>query len=340
MASNNFDIKELNNFKKISYELGKNNQLVQAAGGNTSIKSENSILIKASGKWLINSLKKDIFVELNLTSIKNKINKSKDDNFLNDIISNNNLRPSTETSFHGLINYKYVLHVHSTSTIANSIYLDSEKLLKKLLGNDIVYVPYVRPGFPLTMIMKDLINNNSKVIILENHGLIVAGNVLNETYELLLETHNKLDKIINNIEKDLIDQKFLKIPEYIQKNNHKYNIFKTNNENLLLTFSKSFYPDHVIFLGPGIPLFKSPEDANKFISNLSNKKIQLPPYLIVNHFGLFENNNVVPASREMLDCFIEVLLRIDFNRNQKYLTNEQENELLNWDAEIYRQSIN
>ena len=60
----------------------------------------------------------------------------------------------------------------------------------------------------------------------------------------------------------------------------------------------------------------------------------------MNHFGLFENNNVVPASREMLDCFIEVLLRIDFNRNQKYLTKEQENELLNWDAEIYRQSIN
>ena len=340
MANNSFDIKELNNFKKISYELGKNNQLVQAAGGNTSIKSENSILIKASGTWLINSLKKDIFVELNLASIKNKINKSKEDNFVKDIISNNNLRPSTETSFHGLINFKYVLHVHSTSAIANSIYLDSEKLLQKLLGKDIVYVPYIRPGFPLTMVMKELIKNNSKVIILENHGLIVAGNNLNETYELLLETHNKLDKIIYNIEKDLIDHKTLNIPKYIQKNNHKYNIFKTNNESLFLTFSKSFYPDHVIFLGPGIPSFKTPEDANKFIFNLSNKNIELPPYLIIKNFGLFEKNNVVSASREMLDCFIDVLLRIDFKRNQKYLTKEQENELLNWDAEIYRQSIN
>ena len=57
MANNNFDTKELNNFKKISYELGKNNQLVQGAGGNTSIKSGSSILIKASGKWLVKSLK-------------------------------------------------------------------------------------------------------------------------------------------------------------------------------------------------------------------------------------------------------------------------------------------
>ena len=340
MANNNFDIKELYNFKKISYKLGKNKQLVQAAGGNTSIKSDNSILIKASGTWLINSLKKDIFVELNLTSIKKKINQCKDDNFIEDIISNNNLRPSTETSFHALINFKYVLHVHSTSLIANSIYYESEELLKKQLGNDIVYVPYIRPGFPLTMIMKDLIDNNSKVIVLENHGLIVAGNNLNETYELLLETHNKLDKIINNIDNDSIDQKFLNIPKYIQKNNHKYNIFKTNNESLLLTFSKSFYPDHVIFLGPGITFFKSSVEANKFISDLSKKNIQLPPYLIIKNFGLFENNNVITASRDMLDCFIEVLIRIDLNLTQKFLTKEQENELLNWDAEIYRQSIN
>ena len=265
MANNNFQIKELKSFKKISYALGQNSQLVQAAGGNTSIKSKNSMLIKASGTWLINSLKEDIFVELDLSSIKNKIKISKDDNFMEDIISSNNLRPSTETSFHGLINFKYVLHVHSTATIANSIFLESEKLLKKKLDNNIVYVPYVRPGFPLTMIMKNLIKEDSRVIILENHGLIVAGDNLNDTYQLLLETHNKLDKIINKYENEIKTHNFFNIPEYSQKNDYKYKIFKTENENLLSVFSKSFYPDHVIFLGPGIPLFNSPEDAKDFI---------------------------------------------------------------------------
>ena len=340
MANNNFDTKELNNFKKISYKLGKNNQLVQGAGGNTSIKSERSILIKASGKWLVKSLKNDIFVELNLNSIKRKINQSKDDNFIEDVIFNNNLRPSVETSFHALIDFKYVLHVHSIATIANSIFYESEKLLKKILGDDIVYIPYVRPGFPLTMVMKNLIKKDSRVIILENHGLIVAGDNLDNTYQLLLQVHRKLDKIINTYSIENINDSILNIPGYTQKNENKYKIFKTDNKNFLSAFSKSFYPDHVAFLGPGIPFFDSLNDAKTFILNLSKKNIQLPPFFIIKKFGLFENSNVILVSKEMIDCFIEVLLRINFNLTLKSLTKEEENELLNWDAEIYRKSIN
>ena len=340
MANNNFDTKELNNFKKISYELGKNNQLVQGAGGNTSIKSESSILIKASGKWLIKSLKNDIFVELNLNSIKRKINQSKEDNFIEDVIFNNNLRPSVETSFHALIDFKYVLHVHSIATIANSIFYESEKLLKKILGDDIVYIPYVRPGFPLTMVMKNLIKKDSRVIILENHGLIVAGDNLDNTYHLLLQVHRNLDKIINTYNIENFNDSILNIPGYTQKNENKYKIFKTDNKNFLSAFSKSFYPDHVAFLGPGIPFFDSLNDAKTFILNLSKKNIQLPPFFIIKKFGLFENSNVILVSKEMIDCFIEVLLRINFNLTLKSLTKEEENELLNWDAEIYRKSIN
>ena len=340
MANNNFDTKELNNFKKISYELGKNNQLVQGAGGNTSIKSGSSILIKASGKWLVKSLKNDIFVELNLNSIKRKINQSKDDNFIEDVIFNNNLRPSVETSFHALIDFKYVLHVHSIATIANSIFYESEKLLKKILGDHIVYVPYVRPGFPLTMVMKNLIKKDSRVIILENHGLIVAGDNLDNTYQLLLQVHRNLDKIINTYNIENFNDSILNIPGYTQKNENKYKIFKTDNKNFLFAFSKSFYPDHVAFLGPGIPFFDSFNDAKTFILNLSKKNIQLPPFFIIKKFGLFENKNAILVSKEMIDCFIAVLLRIDFNLTLKSLTKEEENELLNWDAEIYRKSIN
>ena len=42
----------------------------------------------------------------------------------------------------------------------------------------------------------------------------------------------------------------------------------------------------------------------------------------------------------MIDCFTEILLRLRLDNEIKYFTQEQENELLNWDAEIYRQTIN
>ena len=109
MGNSSFTDLEISKFKEVSYKLGKNPSLVQAAGGNTSIKSDKSMLIKASGTWLINSLNKDIFVEVNLPSINQKISNEHDDSFEEDIISKNNLRPSLETSFHALINSSLII---------------------------------------------------------------------------------------------------------------------------------------------------------------------------------------------------------------------------------------
>ena len=72
MENNNFNHQEILDFKNISYKLGSDLSLVQAAGGNTSMKSNDSMLIKASGTWLSNSLKEDVFVEVDLNSIKSK----------------------------------------------------------------------------------------------------------------------------------------------------------------------------------------------------------------------------------------------------------------------------
>ena len=284
--------------------------------------------------------RKDIFVEVDLNSITEKINNGKEDNFIDDIISKNNLHPSSETSFHALINRKYVLHVHSTATIANAISQSSGFDLRKYLDEDFIFVPYCRPGFTLTMEIKKLILPSTNILVLENHGLIVAGDDIEDTYKLLLKIHEKLDLIRN--EKLGLDypEKITNIGGYIHKNTDKYKLFSTQNEKLFSLFSKSFYPDHVIFLGPGIPTFSEENEANEFIQNLKRKNINLPPYLIIKNKGLFENTLAIPAAKEMIDCFLEVLLRIDLSKSLKFLSNHQESELLNWDIEIYRQSIN
>ena len=341
MENTNSSIEEdLKKFKEVSFKLGSDKNLVQAAGGNTSMKINNSMFIKASGTWLQDSLEKDIFVEVNLKSIQNKIQNEIDDNYVDDITSNNNLRPSVETSFHALINYKYVLHVHSTSTIANAVYLNSEKLLKEQLGQEIACVPYARPGFPLTLLIKKHINVDTQIIILENHGLIIAGDNLEKTHDLLIDIHNKLDVIFNKDYPIYAGNKNIEISGYTQKNDEKYKIFQTSNHKLLEIFSKSLYPDHVIFLGPGVPLFKSSENLKKFIFETQEKGINPPPFIILEKYGLYESHQCVAAAREMIDCFVEVLIRINLGNEIKSLSKNQEDELLNWDAEKYRQTIN
>jgi len=47
-------------FLKYSKEIGMDPSMVQAAGGNTSLKQGNTMWVKASGKWLLDA-QSDVF---------------------------------------------------------------------------------------------------------------------------------------------------------------------------------------------------------------------------------------------------------------------------------------
>ena len=47
--------------KEYCAEIGRNSQLVQGPGGNISWKDGSTLYIKASGKWLANAKKEEIF---------------------------------------------------------------------------------------------------------------------------------------------------------------------------------------------------------------------------------------------------------------------------------------
>ena len=51
---------------RVSAELGANRLLIQAAGGNTSVKSDGVLWVKASGRWLAKALDEPIFAALDL----------------------------------------------------------------------------------------------------------------------------------------------------------------------------------------------------------------------------------------------------------------------------------
>ena len=54
--------------RSLSANLGSDPLLVQAAGGNTSLKTDGVMWIKASGTWLRDALAKDIFVPLDVAA--------------------------------------------------------------------------------------------------------------------------------------------------------------------------------------------------------------------------------------------------------------------------------
>ena len=108
----------LKKLKFISSKLGKNPLLVQGAGGNTSIKIEGSMHIKASGTWLSSADRDAIFVHVSLEKIRQNINLGLINPLEGSSLDNNPLRPSIETTLHALMPHTVVLHTHPVELLS------------------------------------------------------------------------------------------------------------------------------------------------------------------------------------------------------------------------------
>jgi len=158
--------------RNLSFEY----ELVQGAGGNISYKFDDKIVISASGFNMsdISMLNGYSVCNLDCTPI-NKLQK----------------RPSMEVKMHALLKDKIVLHTHPIYLNTIICSLNSNKIISDILDEHI-WVPYTTPGDDLAKMLRD-IKCSSKVIILENHGLICTGETFSDALEKSLQI-NKLCK--------------------------------------------------------------------------------------------------------------------------------------------------
>jgi rhamnose utilization protein RhaD (predicted bifunctional aldolase and dehydrogenase) len=175
---------EFQSLRALSAKLGADPLLVQAAGGNTSIKQDGVMWIKASGTWLMDALNKDIFVPLDLAALIKALHDNSPDcenclPFVRQGLNALGLRPSIETSVHGRMPQRVVLHVHCVNTIAWAIREDAEQQLSQRLRDfNWSYIPYARPGLQLSQSIAGHLKPRSDVMVLENHGLAVAAETI------------------------------------------------------------------------------------------------------------------------------------------------------------------
>jgi len=104
---------------------------------------------------------------------------------------------------------------------------------------------------------------------------------------------------------------------------------------LIFISYRSLYPDHVVFLGPGPMTLMSIEKAKKFISS-NNDRYKT---IVIENVGVIIHKTASENIDEMLHCLANTLLRVPKNEKLYYLSEQDELDLLNWDAEKYRQLI-
>ena len=92
-------------------------------------------------------------------------------------------RPSVECVFHALIPRRFVVHTHPTTVNALTCATDGEAIARDLFGHAVLWVPYTDPGLPLAREIDRRRRSGpevgragtTEVTLLQNHGLIVAG---------------------------------------------------------------------------------------------------------------------------------------------------------------------
>ena len=319
-------------FISLSQDIGAQPLLVQGPGGNTSVKIDGQMWIKASGTELAEALDKNIFVAVDPAKAMQELDGAGDGSCRSALIDPNcSLRPSIETTFHAMFDQKFVFHFHSVATICHAIAVEGRNALaEKLSGLQWVAAPYRKPGIPLTKAIRESVGTrNIEVVVLNNHGIIIAGNTIDEVKELIDDVEQRLDlPVLAESKTDTSTTEYSGwkcIPEV--------SALATDPKLFDRATSGTYYPDHVVFLGPAMPALSSSE-----LTQLKPDEFPVPAVLVEGE-AVYLKADAKPAQRAMLDCIYNVLARLPADWTLLPIGEEAEAELLNWDAEKYRQAL-
>jgi len=337
----NLHNKEIRELKLLSKDLGQNNRFIQATGGNTSLKTNKTLIVKASGKDLSRALYEEIFVEIEKKEnfITLLLNRPEEAIKFNKI-SDSSLRESIETPFHLLMPHKWVVHTHCLDIIAWTLQKKSiEKISILLKDYKWSYINYYRPGIPLAISIAKTINKNqSDILILENHGLIIGA----DSSEKIINLHKTITNLLQlklreyePIKNDLLLKKTLEevksyFPNASLPKNDIVHTLVTDNISYSLANRNPLYPDHVVFLGKKMIFLDHPSE----IKSLS----VIPKYIGIKNVGVFLIDSS-EAINQMAEAQATIYLMIDNYKGLRCLNDIQCDELLNWEAEKYRISL-
>ena len=191
------DTTSLKELIEISHAVGANLDYVQAAGGNTSVKSADgrTMAIKASGTGLTAMSETQGWVEMDVAAVLGVLEradlaalpaKEREAQVLKALHASaigGHGRPSVETALHAMLE-RVVIHTHAVAANALNCGVGVAGLKAITLPGEPLplWVRYTDPGFCLAALIrseaqayKKLHGRLPAVIFMENHGLLVAA---------------------------------------------------------------------------------------------------------------------------------------------------------------------
>lgn len=192
----------MNKLIAMSHRYGSDARYVLAGGGNTSLKADGVLYVKASGTKLA-SIEETGFVKMDMGKIAAMFQKAypqadaqREAQALLDMMDarlpGEGMRPSVECMLHGLFPQAFVLHLHPALVNGMTCGLDGQKACEALFAKDAVWVPLTKPGYTLAKACFDLFETQKQhsgtvpsILFMQNHGVIVAAETVGEIDALM-----------------------------------------------------------------------------------------------------------------------------------------------------------
>ncbi len=190
---------------QLSHRIGGDARLVQPGGGNTSLKLGDALLVKGSGTDL-RTIGPGGFTRLSLQRLDalrqaETMSDAEMMRFMATCMLAEGPAPSVETPLHSLLPHRVVAHTHDVATMSltNVGEGTGERLVGELFDGEIVYVPYVPPGFALARAVREMAPHlppGAAGLALGHHGLVVWGDDTEQCEARLRDAVARIDRYL------------------------------------------------------------------------------------------------------------------------------------------------
>jgi len=113
--------------------------------------------------------------------------------------------PSVETPLHSLLPARFVAHTHDIATLSLTDTPHAEENVRRVFGDEVAFLEYVRPGFPLAKRLAERYADGPPegaiALVMEKHGLAVWGETALECYENLRVVIGKAEAFVGEATK-------------------------------------------------------------------------------------------------------------------------------------------
>lgn len=195
----------LNAIVELSHEFGAPDY-VRGGGGNTSVKTADTIWVKPSGTTLA-GLTAERLVPMDRARLQRLYELSPPaeaavrealvrDEMAAAVRPGATGRPSVEAPLHDTFTRRFVVHTHPALVNGLTCARDGEAAARELFP-DAMWVPYIDPGYTLCMEIRRRLSpvrgtpDEPKIVLLQNHGVFVAADTPDEIralYRRLMDT--------------------------------------------------------------------------------------------------------------------------------------------------------